>query len=56
MTSWQLIFVQSRANDGLYNGESLPTRNWDWPAGTWFQKRLHYLRARHQLIAQRGWI
>ncbi len=56
MTSWQLIFVQSRANDGLYDGDSLPTRNWDWPEGTWFQKRLHYLRAQHRQIAQRGWI
>jgi hypothetical protein len=45
MTSWQLIFLQSRVNNGAYGGDILPARNWDWPQGTWFQRRLVYLRA-----------
>jgi hypothetical protein len=55
MTSWQLIFLQSRANHGFYDGDSLPTRNWDWPQATWFQKRLHYLRGLHRQIAHGQW-
>jgi hypothetical protein len=54
MTTWQLIFSQSRANHGRYNGDSLPAGNWDWPRGTWFQNRLHYLRARHWQTARWG--
>lgn len=46
MSAWQLIFLQSRANNGAYNGEGLAAQNWDWPQGTWFQKRLDYLRRR----------
>jgi hypothetical protein len=45
MTSWQLIFLQSRVNNGAYNGDYLPAQRWDWPIGTWFQERLYYLRA-----------
>lgn len=44
MTPWQLIFRQSRVNNGPYYGDSLPAQNWDWPQGTWFQERLRYLR------------
>jgi hypothetical protein len=44
MNPWQLIFLQSRANNGPYDGDSLPTQNWDWPQGTWFQERLRDLR------------
>jgi hypothetical protein len=46
MTSWELIFLQSRVNNGAYNGDHLPARNWDWPRGTWFQERLRYISAR----------
>lgn len=45
MTSWQLIFLQSRVNNGAYDGDYLPAQNWDWPRRTWFQERLYYLRA-----------
>jgi hypothetical protein len=48
MTSWQRIFVQSRVNDGLYDGEGLPAQNWHWPKETWFQKRRSYLRMRQR--------
>ena len=44
MKSWQLIFLQSRANNWMYDGDSLPAQNWDWPQGTWFQERLRDLR------------
>ena len=44
MNSWQLIFLQSKANDGAYYGDQLLPQIWDWPEDTWFQKRLRYLR------------
>ena len=44
MNSWQLIFLQSKVNNGGYYGELLLPQNWDWPEETWFQKRLRYLR------------
>jgi hypothetical protein len=52
MTSWQLIFLQSRVNNGAYDGDYLPAQNWDWPRDTWFQARLHYLRAQRREIAE----
>ena len=42
--AWELIFRQSRVNNGAYDGEQLPAQNWNWPRGTWFQRRLRYLR------------
>ena len=44
MSSWQLIFKQSRVNNGSYDGDRLPAQNWHWPRGTWFQARLRKLR------------
>jgi hypothetical protein len=44
MNAWQNIFRQSRVNDGVYLGDKLPAQIWQWPSGTWFQKRLRYLR------------
>ena len=44
MSFWQLIFLQSRVNNGAYDEDRLPAQNWDWPQGTWFQKRVHYIR------------
>jgi hypothetical protein len=44
VSSWQLIFQQSKANNGAYYGDRLSAQNWDWPQETWFQKRLRYLR------------
>jgi hypothetical protein len=45
MSSWQLIFKQSRVNNGAYDGDRLPAQNWYWPQGTWFQTRLRNLRS-----------
>jgi hypothetical protein len=44
MNSWELIFRQSRVNNGIYDGDRLAAQNWRWPEGTWFQSRLRYLR------------
>jgi hypothetical protein len=44
MMSWQLIFSQSKVNNGPYNGDLLPSQVWDWPERTWFQERLQQLR------------
>jgi hypothetical protein len=55
MNSWELIFRQSRVNLGRYDGDRLPVQNWDWPRGTWFQRRLQHLRygnGRSQVLAQ----
>jgi len=37
VSSWQLIFQQSKANNGAYYGDRLSAQNWDWPQETWFQ-------------------
>jgi hypothetical protein len=44
MSYWESVFLQSKVNRGAYDGDRLPTQNWDWPRETWFQKRLGYLR------------
>ena len=44
MEAWQLIFQQSRVNNGIYMGDGLAIQNWRWPRDTWFQKRLGYIR------------
>jgi hypothetical protein len=44
MSSWQLIFQQSKVNNGVYNGDRFPAQHWEWPRETWFQTRLRYLR------------
>jgi hypothetical protein len=44
MSYWQLIFLQSKANDGRYDGDKFPSQKWDWPQETWFQNRLRYLQ------------
>lgn len=45
MNAWEVIFVQSRVNNGVYDGDRLPGQNWQWPQGTWLQTRLRYLRS-----------
>jgi hypothetical protein len=44
LTSWQLIFLQSKVNGCAYRGEELPQRKWEWPKNTWLQERLSQLR------------
>jgi hypothetical protein len=48
MNYWQLIFLQSKANEGVYDGDGPPAQKWDWPHETWLQKRLRYLRKRQR--------
>jgi len=45
MSNWQLIFRQSRVNEGIYYGDRLPGNNWQWPQGTWLQTRLRTMRS-----------
>jgi hypothetical protein len=33
MDFWRRIFIQSKVNGGVYDGESLPAQNWKWPEG-----------------------
>ena len=44
MSSWQLIFQQSKVNNGTHDGDRLPAQSWHWPRETWLQTRLRYLR------------
>lgn len=53
MSAWQLVFLQSKANNGLYDEDELPQQNWKWPQGTWFQERLRYIRETQWQILQR---
>jgi hypothetical protein len=53
MDSWQLIFSQSRVNNGAYDGDRLLPQKWDWPKGTWFQERLRSVRMRQCGMLQR---
>ena len=51
MSAWQFIFLQSKVNNGRYDGERLPIQSWEWPRGTWFQERLVNLRtAQHRRL------
>jgi hypothetical protein len=42
LSSWQLVFLQSKANGCSYHGENLPHINWQWPKNTWFQEQLSH--------------
>jgi len=50
MSYWQLVFLQSKANNGPYDEDELPQLNWKWPQGTWLQKRLRYVRETRQIL------
>lgn len=50
MSSWQLIFLQSKVNNDAYEGERLPSQIWHWPKGTWFQRRLDDLRTKRRQL------
>ncbi len=32
-------------DNGVYDGDRIPSLSWNWPKGTWFQTRLRYLRS-----------
>lgn len=50
---WQIIFMLSKVNGGIYLGEELPPQNWDWPTNTWFQERLRDVREKQWFIGQK---
>lgn len=41
---WQSIFLQSKANGAMYNGEQTLGFKWEWPKNTFLQRRLEQLR------------
>lgn len=49
---WQLIFLQSKVNGALYQGEQLPGVRWDWPKNTFLQRRLEQARARMDAVVE----
>ena len=53
MHTWELIFIQSRANDGWYSEDALPTHVWAWPQETWLKKRRRELRSEEK--EREGW-
>ena len=44
MSEWQLIFSQSKVNGATYNGDALERYIWQWPEGTYFQRRLSRMK------------
>jgi hypothetical protein len=57
MTSWQLIFLQSKVNNGGYDGDRYFDQNWVWPKETWFQLRLRGHRSGYSTkeTTQQSW-
>jgi hypothetical protein len=59
MTSWQLIFLQSKVNNGAYDGDGHFARHWVWPKETWFQLRLRDYRRGYRRcskeLTQQSW-
>jgi hypothetical protein len=41
---WQRVFLQSKVNGAPYLGEELPGHRWNWPKGTFLQRRLTHAR------------
>lgn len=39
LSTWQLIFSQSKVNGAPYDEEQMPVRKWHWPTGTYLQRR-----------------
>lgn len=44
--NWQNVFLLSKVNGGVYLGDELSPRPWEWPTKTWFQERLRDVRER----------
>jgi hypothetical protein len=46
LTKFQAIWAQAKANGAVQDLDSLPANNWQWPTGTFLQRRLAELRER----------
>jgi len=44
LTDWQRVFLQSKVNGAAYNGDALERHKWDWPKGTYFQRRFYRIK------------
>lgn len=42
MSYWQCVFSRSVVNGAPYRDSELPLSNWDWPKGTFLQRRLSH--------------
>lgn len=51
--NWQIVFMLSKVNGGVYLGDELPPQNWDWPTKTWFQERLRDVREKQWPIERK---
>jgi len=51
MNAWESVFLQSRVNDGRYDGDSLPQTIWPWPKDTWFQNRMDFVREHEPVLS-----
>jgi hypothetical protein len=54
LTAWQRIFLQSKANGAPYNGDALERYKWDWPKGTYFQRRLYQTKFLNSAELRKG--
>jgi hypothetical protein len=54
MNAWESIFLQSPVNDGCYDEDDLPQRNWEWPRETWFQTRLEHIREHEPVLSRKS--
>lgn|GEM_PF-2652688 len=39
LSTWQLIFSQSKVNGAPYDENQMPVHKWHWPTGTYLQRR-----------------
>jgi hypothetical protein len=49
LTDWQRVFLQSKVNGAAYNGDALERHKWDWPKGTYFQRRFYRIKHIYKL-------
>jgi len=41
----QFVFLNSKVNGAVYDGEQLPISTWTWPRTTYLRQRLAQIRA-----------
>lgn len=48
LTDWQMLFARSVINGADNMQDYLPQQHWDWPTGTYLQKRLAEKKRKEQ--------
>jgi len=46
LTKYQTIWAQAKSNGTIQDFDGLPAHKWEWPTGTFLQRRLAELRRR----------